>query len=342
MRLYASAFTRVSLSLRRTPPRCLPLQPFRQSSHAALANTKETTDTKEPTRPPFTVNSLRALYEKKEPVTMLTAHDAPSALAADLAGIDLILVGDSLAMVALGLEGTSEVALDTMLLYCRSVSRVVKSSFIVGDLPFGSYGVTQEQGVESAIRMIKEGRAHGIKLEGGAELAPTMASISRTGIPVFAHIGLTPQREHALGGFKPQGKSAANAVKIFHDALAAQKAGAVAVVLEAVPAEIAREITQRLRIPTIGIGAGSGCSGQVLVQNDMAGNFPPGRHIPKFVKQYGNVWKETESAIKSFREEVKNQQFPEYRHTYAMKSEELEKFKRIMDGIEGEPMQMER
>ncbi|RHZ65519.1 3-methyl-2-oxobutanoate hydroxymethyltransferase [Aspergillus thermomutatus] len=272
---------------------------------------------------------------------MLTAHDATSALAADTAGIELILVGDSLSMVSLGLESTIGVTLDTMILHCRSVSRAARSSFIIGDLPFGSYEASPSQAAVSAIRMMKEGRSHGIKLEGGEEMASAIARVSQAGIPVFAHIGLTPQRQHAIGGFRAQGRSSSSALKILQDALAVEKAGAVAVVLEAVPAEIASIITQKLRIPTIGIGSGNGCSGQVLVQSDMIGNSPPDRHIPRFVKQYGNVWEETRDAIRRFRAEVKSREFPDFKHTYLIKSDELNDFKQIAQEEDNEARETE-
>ena len=165
----------------------------------------------------------------------------------------------------------------------------------------GSYEIAPEQALESAIRIVKEGRVQGVKLEGGVEMAPTIERISKAGIPVLAHIGLTPQRQNSLGGFRVQGKSTAGAIKLLQDALAVQEAGAFAVVLEAVPAEVASLVTKKLSIPTIGIGAGNGCSGQVLVQIDMSGNFPPGRFLPKFVKQYGNVWEESMKAIEAYK-----------------------------------------
>lgn len=196
----------------------------------------------------------------------------------------------------------------------------------VGDLPMGSYEISPEQALSTAIRFIKEGRVHGVKLEGGAEMAPTIARLTGAGIPVLAHIGLTPQRQNALGGFRVQGKTAAGAMKVLQDARAVQDAGAFAMVLEAVPAEIGSLITKELSVPTIGIGAGSGCSGQVLVQNDMIGNFPPGRFLPKFVKQYGNVWAENIRSIESYKAEVKARQYPAVEHTYPIAEEELETF----------------
>lgn len=165
----------------------------------------------------------------------------------------------------------------------------------------GSYEIAPEQALESAIRVIKEGRVQAVKLEGGLEMAPTIAKITRAGIPVLGHVGLTPQRQNALGGFRVQGKTTASALKLLEDALAIEAAGCFAVVLEAVPAEVASLVTKKLKIPTIGIGAGNGCSGQVLVQVDMSGNFPPGRFLPKFVKKYGDVWGESMRAIQAYK-----------------------------------------
>ena len=171
----------------------------------------------------------------------------------------------------------------------------------IGDLPMGSYEIAPEQALESAIRVIKEGRVQGIKLEGGTEVAPMIKRITGAGISVLGHVGLTPQRQHALGGFRVQGKTTIGALKVLEDALAVQEAGCFAVVLEAVPAEVASLVTKKLQIPTIGIGAGNGCSGQVLVQIDMSGNFPPGRFLPKFVKKYGDVWSESMKAIEGYK-----------------------------------------
>lgn len=264
---------------------------------------------------------------------MLTAHDFPSAHAADHSGIDTILVGDSLAMVALGLHDTSEVTLPEMLIFCRAVSRAAQSSFVIGDLPMGSYEVSNEQAVESAIRMVKEGRVESVKLEGGRNMADRVRSIVNAGIPVLAHVGLTPQRQNALGGFRVQGKTATGAMEVLFDALAVQEAGAWGVVLEAIPPEVADTVTKRLRIPTIGIGAGKETSGQVLVQVDMAGNFPPGRYLPKFVKRYGDVWSEVSRAMEAYREEVKKGGYPSKEHTYEMKAEEVEKFQKMAEGM---------
>jgi len=195
----------------------------------------------------------------------------------------------------------------------------------------GSYEISPEQALHTAIQFIKDGRVQSIKLEGGSEMAPTIKKITTAGIPVLGHVGLTPQRQNALGGFRVQGKTATGALKVLEDALAVQEAGAFAVVLEAVPPEVATIITQKLSIPTIGIGAGNGCSGQVLVQIDMLGNFPPGRFLPKFVKKYGDVWGETLKAVEAYRDETKSRAYPAPEHTYPISKDELEEFVRVLD-----------
>ncbi|EFX01010.1 3-methyl-2-oxobutanoate hydroxymethyltransferase [Grosmannia clavigera kw1407] len=277
-------------------------------------------------RKKVTLTSLRAQYDRGEAIAVLTAHDFPSAHVADAAGMDVILVGDSLAMVALGMEDTSEVTVDEMLLHCRSVARATRTAFVVGDLPMGSYEVGPEQALATAIRFVKEGRVQAVKLEGGRDVAPSIARITAAGIPVLAHVGLTPQRQHALGGFRVQGRTAGSALRVLEDALAVQDAGAFGVVVEAVPAEVAAIVTDRLDVPTIGIGAGSACDGQVLVQADMTGNFPPGRHLPKFVRQYGDVWAETRRAIEAYGRDVRSRAYPAPEHSYSMPAEELAMF----------------
>ncbi|KAF2468530.1 ketopantoate hydroxymethyltransferase [Lindgomyces ingoldianus] len=319
----------------RCPPLCsssprlshavLPVARVRWSSHSPLGAAPANA------RKPITISSLQTLYRKNEPITMITAHDFPSAHVADHAGMDMVLVGDSLAMVALGMEDTSEVLMEEMILHCRSVARATKAAFTVGDLPMGTYEIAPEQALESAIRMIKEGRVKSVKLEGGKEMAPTISKITSAGIPVLAHIGLTPQRQNSLGGFRVQGKSTASALRLLGDAFAVQDAGAFAVVLEAVPAEVAALVTKKLSIPTIGIGAGNGCSGQVLVQVDMSGYFPPGRFLPKFVKQYGDVWSESMRAVQAYKKEVKSRAYPAPEHTYPMPKEEFFEFERLVE-----------
>ncbi|KGO43191.1 Pyruvate/Phosphoenolpyruvate kinase [Penicillium expansum] len=288
------------------------------------------------TRKKVTIQTIQNLYKKNEPITVLTASDFPSGHVADTAGMEIVLVGDSLAMVAMGMEDTNEVTMDEMLLHCRSVNRAVKSAFTIADLPMGSYETTPEKALTSAIRMVKEGGMKGVKLEGGAEMASTIRKISQAGIPVMAHIGLTPQRQHSLGGFRVQGKSAAGAVKLLRDALAVQKAGACMVLIEAVPPEIAEIVTRRLSVPTIGIGSGNGCSGQVLVQVDMLGNFPEGRFLPKFVKTYADVWGEARRGVEAYREEVKSRAFPSVEYTYSVSKEVLEEFEKVVDEVVGE------
>lgn len=198
----------------------------------------------------------------------------------------------------------------------------------------GTYEISPEQALQSAIRVIKEGRVQGIKLEGGEEMAPTIQRITTAGIPVLAHVGLTPQRQNALGGFRVQGKTAQAAAKLLKDAIAVQEAGAFAMVVEAVPAPVAALVTKKLRVPTIGIGAGNGCSGQVLVQVDMTGNFPPGRFLPKFVKKYGDVWGESLRAIETYRDEVKSRAYPAPEHTYPISNEELAAFEEFLKSEE--------
>lgn len=195
----------------------------------------------------------------------------------------------------------------------------------------GSYEISPEQALETAIKFVKTGRMQGIKLEGGLEMAPTIKKITAAGIPVLGHIGLTPQRQNSLGGFRVQGKTSAGAMKVLEDALAIQEAGCFAMVVEAVPQEVAALITKELSVPTIGIGAGNRCSGQVLVQVDMSGNFPPGRFIPKFVKKYGDVWSESLKAIEAYRNETKRRSYPAPEHTYPISKEELAEFERALE-----------
>ena len=200
----------------------------------------------------------------------------------------------------------------------------------------GSYEISPEQALQSAIRVIKEGRVQGIKLEGGRDMAPTIKRITQAGIPVLGHVGLTPQRQNSLGGFRVQGKTTAGALNVLEDALAVQEAGAFGMVVEAVPAEIGAIITQKLKVPTIGIGAGNGCSGQVLVQIDMTGNFPPGRFLPKFVKTYADVWGESLKGIQQYKEDVKNRTFPSQEYSYPISQEELAEFERAVGHVKDE------
>ncbi|KAL7269042.1 cell wall biogenesis and architecture protein [Rhizina undulata] len=295
------------------------------SSHSPISPTAG------PPRKKVTINTLRTLHASKTPIAMITAHDFPSGLAADQAGVDIVLVGDSLAMVALGMEDTNQLELDDIVHHCRAVSRGVRSAFTVGDLPMGAYEISPEHAVKSSIRIIQKGRVEAVKLEGGLEMAQTISRITSVGIPVLGHIGLTPQRQHSLGGFRVQGKTSRSAEKLLDDALALQEAGCFAIVLEAVPQEVATIITNSIGIPTIGIGAGAGCSGQVLVQIDMLGNFPSGRFMPKFVKTYENIFEKSMKAIEAYKDEVKNGTYPAEEHTYAISAQELEDFQDIVE-----------
>ncbi|KAG0051036.1 hypothetical protein BGZ83_004191 [Gryganskiella cystojenkinii] len=279
-------------------------------------------------RAKVTLATLRKLYKRNEPITVMTAHDFPTGTLVDKAGIDMTLVGDSLAMVALGYTSTSEITIDEMLHHCRAVARGTRSSFLVADMPFGTYETNADQAVNNAVRMLKEGKAEAVKLEGGKEMAPTIARLTQVGIPVLGHIGLTPQRQASLGGYKVQGKTVAKAKAMIEDALALQAAGCYAIVLEAVPEPVARHITDVLNIPTIGIGAGAGCSGQVLVQQDMLGLY--GR-VPRFCKTYRSLADEIVGALKEYSADVKSGAFPAAEHCYPMPQEELNRFMKMID-----------
>ncbi|KIV80150.1 3-methyl-2-oxobutanoate hydroxymethyltransferase [Exophiala sideris] len=307
-----------------------PNRQIRWSSHAPSAPSLLAKGVK-----PVTIQTLQKMYADKKPITMLTAHNFPSALIAQEAGMDMVLVGDSLAMVSLGMDDTSEVTLDEMIMSARAVSRAANRSFTVGDLPMGSYEISPEQALASAIRMVKEGRMQSIKLEGGAEMAPQIKKITAAGISVCAHIGLTPQRQHALGGFRVQGNTVEKALSLYKDAKAVQDAGAFMVVLECVPPDIAGEVTNALNIPTIGIGAGNKTSGQVLVQIDMLGVRGPDAFMPKFVKRYGSIWEAGVAAIKQYKDEVSDRSYPDAPYVYKSDSKVTEAFKAAI--VTGQP-----
>ncbi|KNE67479.1 3-methyl-2-oxobutanoate hydroxymethyltransferase [Allomyces macrogynus ATCC 38327] len=277
-----------------------------------------------PLKKKITIQALQSVARKGDKITMITAHDYPTSLWAERAGAETILVGDSLAMVALGYDSTVSITLDEMLHHCRAVARGSKRAFLIADLPFGTYEACSKDAIQAAQRVVKEGNMEAVKIEGGKDMAETARAIVRSGIPVLGHIGLTPQRLAMLGGFRVQGKSSASAKVLVEDALALQDAGCFAVVLEAVPAPVAEYITRQLRIPTIGIGAGAGCSGQVLVQQDMLSIFD--RFVPKFCKQYANMSETAVEALANYCREVKAGTFPAVEHTYPMPAEELAKF----------------
>ncbi|MBL7064230.1 MAG: 3-methyl-2-oxobutanoate hydroxymethyltransferase [Anaerolineae bacterium] len=273
-------------------------------------------------RKKVTTLSLKNKKERGEPITMLTAYDYPTGLLVDQAGIDIVLVGDSLAMVVLGHENTVAVTMDEMLHHCKAVARGAKNPLLVGDMPFMSYQVDEKEAVRNAGRFLKEGGMDVIKLEGGCDMAPTVKSIVDAGIPVMGHIGLTPQTISKLGGYRVQGKNVATAKALIDDALALEEAGAFSLILEAIPGPVARLITERVNIPTIGIGAGPDCDGQVLVIHDLIGLFD--RFVPKFVKQYASVFSTIAEALTSYRDEVVAGTFPGPEHGYGMSDEALQ------------------
>jgi 3-methyl-2-oxobutanoate hydroxymethyltransferase len=273
---------------------------------------------------------LAAMKRRGQKIVMVTAYDAPGARFAEDAGIDILLVGDTAAMVVLGHESTTvPVTVDEMLFLTRTVARAARRPLIVGDMPFGSYQVSDEEAVSNAIRFVKEAGADVVKLEGAGTSVSRARAIVAAGIPVMAHIGLTPQSATMLGGFKTQGKTAERALALVAEALELQRAGCFSLVLEAVPSAVARRITAQLEIPTFGIGAGAGCDGQVLVYHDLLG-LSEG-HLPRFVKRYANLSAEIKGALSSYAEEVRSGAFPDDEHSYSMDEEELAEFEATLE-----------
>lgn len=270
-----------------------------------------------------TVLTFAKAKQEKTKISMLTAYDYSTAKLMNDAGINAILVGDSLGNVVLGYEDTISVTMEDMIHHTAAVSRGAKDALVVADMPFMSYQASVYDAVVNAGRLMKEGRANAVKLEGGKEVCPQIKAIVDAGIPVCAHIGLTPQSVNAFGGHRVQGKTEAAARKLIEDALAVQQAGAFAVVIEAVPEKLATLVTEKLDIVTIGIGAGSGCDGQVLVYQDMLGMFSD--FTPKFVKRYANIGEMMTEAFKKYDEEVKSTAFPSAEHTYKIDDEVIEK-----------------
>jgi 3-methyl-2-oxobutanoate hydroxymethyltransferase len=261
----------------------------------------------------------------KRKLSVLTAYDYPTAYWVDQSGVDMVLVGDSLAMVVLGHEDTLSIGMDEMIHHTRAVARGVKRGLVIGDMPFLSYQASVEQAVLNAGRFLKEGRAQAVKLEGGVRVLPQVKAIVEAAIPVQGHIGLTPQSVAQFGGFKVQGKTAEAAKALIEDAQALAEAGCFSIVLEAIPAPIAARITEAVPVPTIGIGAGPHCDGQVLVLHDVVGLYE--RFVPKFVKQYAQVGKLMLDAFIQYREEVERGEFPGPEHTFGIDNEELDKMK---------------
>ena len=271
----------------------------------------------------FTTTSFLESKTSGEKITVLTAYDYQMAKLLDQAGTDCILVGDSLGMVVLGYENTLEVTMEDMIHHTKAVDRATNRAFIVADMPFMSYQVSTEDAIKNAGRLVKEGKATGVKLEGGSEIIEKIKAITDAKIPVMGHIGLTPQSVNLFGGFKVQGKSEEKAKEIINDAILLEEAGVFSIVLEGIPEKLAKLITDKLNIPTIGIGAGSDCDGQVLVVNDMLG-LSEG-FVPKFVKQYEKLHENISRGASEYIKEVKSGQFPKQEHTFSIDDEIIKK-----------------
>lgn len=268
-----------------------------------------------------TIPDFLRMAQDGEKITMLTAYDYPTAGIAEQAGMDTILVGDSLGMVVLGYDSTVPVTVDEMLHHTKAVRRGASRTFVIADLPYLSYA-TEHDAIQNAGRLIKEGGADAVKLEGGEDYAPLISVLTRAGIPIVGHIGLTPQTSTQLGGFKVQGKDVKSALKLRHDAKALTEAGVIMIVLEAIPSQLAKKITEEINVPTIGIGAGADCSGQVLVFHDLLGLFD--KFVPKFVKQYDVLRPKMIEAVQTYSHEVKKGLFPQDVHTYAISEEVID------------------
>jgi 3-methyl-2-oxobutanoate hydroxymethyltransferase len=281
----------------------------------------------------LTLPELGRLKAESRPIVMVTAYDYPSGRLAEDAGVDVVLVGDSAAMVVLGHASTVPATMDEMLMLTSAVTRACRRPLVVADLPFLSYQVSDEECMRNAGRFLKEASADAVKLEGAGPMLDRIQALTRVGIPVMGHLGLTPQTATALGGWKAQGRSADAAVRLLEDSLAVEQAGAFALVLECVPSAVATRITERLRIPTIGIGAGAGCDGQVLVYHDMLGLYEG--HTPRFVKRYANLRESALEALREYSEEVRTRAFPEEVHGYSIAPDELAAFEQ-RTGLEEE------
>ena len=269
----------------------------------------------------FTVKSFQKAKDEKRQISVLTAYDYSMAKILDSAGVDALLVGDSLGMVVQGHDSTISVTIDDMIYHAKAVTRAAKRALVIVDMPFMSYHVSVEESVKNAGRLMKEGGAHAVKLEGGVEFAETIRQIVRAQIPVMGHLGLTPQSLHMFGGFKVQGKNLSQAQKIIDDAKALEDAGVFSITLECVPEELSKIISETVNIPTIGIGAGKYCDGQVLVSNDMLGMYSD--FVPKFVKQYAHLSSDIEDAVKTYIKEINEGNFPEKKHTFTIDEDVL-------------------
>jgi len=274
------------------------------------------------------LTELVEMKARRQPIVMVTAYDAPGGRLADAAGVDLILVGDSAAMTVLGHGSTVPASMEEMLVLTRAVTRGAQRPLVVADMPFGSFQVSDEDAVRNAIRFVKEAGADAVKLEGAGPMLERVRAIVGAGIPAMGHLGLTPQSATMLGGFKAQGRTAEKALRLLADSRALEAAGCFSLVLEAVPAPVAERVTSELSIPTIGIGAGAACDGQVLVWHDILGLYE-GR-TARFVKQYADVAAVIRSALSEYASDVRQRRFPEERHTYAMPEDELALFERAL------------
>ncbi len=279
-------------------------------------------------RKKITTHTLRQKKRAGEPISMLTAYDYPTAMAVDQAGIDAILVGDSLGMVVLGYPNTLPVTMDEMLHHCRAVSRGARLALLIGDMPFMSYQVSASEAIRNAGRFLQEAGMDAVKLEGGRPRMDAIRGILAAGIPVMGHLGLTPQSIHQLGGFRPQAREAEAALNLLEDAILLQEAGCFSIVLELVPARLAAAVSERLEIPTIGIGAGAGCDGQVLVTHDLLGLFE--RFTPKFVKKYADLYNEMAQAFSAYKADVESRGFPAQEHSVEMSDQEWNRFLQVV------------
>jgi 3-methyl-2-oxobutanoate hydroxymethyltransferase len=286
-------------------------------------------------RKKVTTLTFRRKKQQGERISMLTAYDYPTALAIDQAGLDSILVGDSLGMVVLGYANTLPVTMEDMLHHSRAVARGAQYALLIGDMPFMSYQADIKDAVRNAGRFLQEGGMDAVKLEGGRERAETIQAIISAGIPVMGHIGLTPQSVNQLGGFRPQGRDAQAAQRLIEDAQILQEAGCFSIVIESAPARLARLISSQLEIPTIGIGAGDGCDGQVLVTHDLLGLFD--RFTPKFVKKYANLHAEMGRAFKEYKQDVENGTFPAEEHSIEMPDTEWQELLDIIQETQVQP-----
>jgi len=279
------------------------------------------------------LTELAELKRRGQKLVMVTAYDFPSARIADEAGVELVLVGDSAGMVVLGNESTVPVTMNELLMLTRAVTRGARRPLVIADMPFGSFQVSDDDAVANAVRFVKESDADAVKVEGAGPTLSRVRAIVGAGVPVMGHVGLTPQSATMLGGFKAQGRTAEKAERLYEEALALEAAGCFAIVLEAVPAPIAARVTEALSVPTIGIGAGGDCDGQVLVWHDLLGLYEG--KAPRFVKRYADLAAEARRALETYAEDVRERRFPEEQHTYTIPDEELESFESWLAAYEG-------